>query len=137
MQSMRGTILTLPFSWYVCPRRTTGSADLRQVPSVNLVYQQAQFLESNLDHNIARACGAMGSDLWTKARWQTTFAENKVIVCTPEVLYQCLMHAFICIESINLLIFDEAHHPKKRHPYARQVCSSYVLIMGCSLLLES
>ncbi|ODH53084.1 hypothetical protein GX48_00618 [Paracoccidioides brasiliensis] len=42
-----------------------------------------------------------------------------IIVCTAEVLYQCLLHSFIQMEQINLLIFDEAHHTKKDHPYAR------------------
>lgn len=44
-----------------------------------------------------------------------------VIVCTAEILYQCLMHSFISIDQINLLIFDEAHHAKKNHAYARSV----------------
>ena len=29
------------------------------------------------------------------------------------------MHSFITINQINLLIFDEAHHAKKNHAYAR------------------
>jgi endoribonuclease Dicer len=61
----------------------------------------------------------MGCDLWAKSTWEKQFAENMVIVCTAEILYQCLMHSFITIDRINLLIFDEAHHAKKNHAYAR------------------
>ena len=48
------------------------------------------------------------------------------IVCTAEVLYQCLMHSFIAISQINLLIFDEAHHAKKNHAYARIIKDFYL-----------
>lgn len=91
-----------------------------QVDCVTLVFQQARVLECNLDQKIAHFCGEMGCDLWTKETWTQIFAENMVIVCTAEILYQCLMHSFISIEQINLLVFDEAHHTKKNHAYARQ-----------------
>lgn len=65
----------------------------------------------------------MGCDLWTKETWTKHFSENEVIVCTAEILNQCLMHSFLSINDINLLIFDEAHHTKKNHAYARSVSS--------------
>ena len=61
----------------------------------------------------------MGCDLWSKTVWDKHFEDNMVIVCTAEILYQCLMHSFISLDQINLLIFDEAHHAKKNHAYAR------------------
>lgn len=61
----------------------------------------------------------MGLDLWSKDIWMTYFTENMVIVCTADILYQCLLHSYIRMEDINLLIFDEAHHAKKEHAYAR------------------
>lgn len=76
-------------------------------------------LECNLDQKIERFCGDMGCDLWTKDIWDKYFRENMVIVCTADVLYQCLMHSFVSINQTNLLIFDEAHHAKKNHAYAR------------------
>ena len=66
----------------------------------------------------------MGCDLWVKATWTKHISENEVIVCTAEILNQCLMHSFISIDDINLLIFDEAHHTKKNHAYARLVSST-------------
>lgn len=94
-----------------------------QVTSVTLVFQQSAVLECNLDARVARFCGAMGTDLWAKETWDKHFKENQVIVCTAEVLLQCLMHSFISISRINLLVFDEAHHAKKNHAYAREVRS--------------
>ena len=89
------------------------------VDSVTLVFQQFAVLECNLDHKIERFCGEMGCDLWDKRTWEKHLKENMVIVCTAEILYQCLMHSFISLDQINLLIFDEAHHAKKNHSYAR------------------
>jgi endoribonuclease Dicer len=61
----------------------------------------------------------MGASLWEMKTWQDHFTHNMVIVCTAEVLVQCMMHNFISMSQINLLIFDEAHHAKNNHPYAR------------------
>lgn len=68
---------------------------------------------------IARICGADNTDHWHREKWTGLFSENKVIVCTAEILNQCLSHSYIGIKQINLLIFDEAHHAKKNHVYAR------------------
>ena len=100
-----------------------------QVDCVTLVFQQFAVLECNLDQKIERFCGEMRCDLWDKMTWNKYFKENMVIVCTAEVLYQCLMHSFITISQINLLIFDEAHHAKKNHSYAR---SSLPFATACS-----
>ncbi|KAF3003799.1 Dicer-like protein 1 [Curvularia kusanoi] len=89
------------------------------VDSVNLVFQQANVLRCGLDHGVEPVCGAMGASLWNKSTWEAIFTKNMVVVCTAEVLVQCLMHSFISIAQINLFIFDEAHHAKDNHPYAR------------------
>ena len=86
---------------------------------MTLVFQQFAVLECNLDHKIDRVCGDMNCDLWTKSVWDKHFHDNMAIVLTAEVLYNCLLHSFITIDQINLLIFDEAHHAKKNHSYAR------------------
>lgn len=87
--------------------------------SVTLVFQQAAVLYANIDQNIEKLCGAMGTDTWNRETWSRLFSENMIIVCTAEVLNQCLLHSFINMSQINILIFDEAHHAKKDHPYAR------------------
>lgn len=100
---------------------------------MTLVFQQFAVLESNLGHKIERFCGEMGCDLWSKETWKKHFTENLVIICTAEILYQCLMHSFIRIDQINLLIFDEAHHAKKNHAYARSVDEHHLFLM-CQLI---
>lgn len=38
---------------------------------------------------------------------------------TADVLHNCLTHGLIKMKDINLICFDEAHHAKKNHVYAR------------------
>lgn len=63
---------------------------------------------------------------WSKAFWEKELEKNEVIVCTAEILNLCLRHAYVRIDQINLLIFDEAHHTKKNHPYARIIKDHYL-----------
>ncbi|KAH1278426.1 Dicer-like protein 1 [Aspergillus fumigatus] len=95
------------------------------VDSVTLAYQQAAVLRNNIDQNVAHFFGAMGTDLWDKRTWDKHLQRNMVIVCTAEILNQCLLNSYVRMDQINLLIFDEAHHAKKDHPYARIIRDSY------------
>jgi endoribonuclease Dicer len=100
-------------------------ANAIQVDSVTLVFQQHAVLKANLDQPMDMFCGDMKTDLWSQKTWQKHFEKNMVIVCTAEVLRQCLHKSYISIERINLLIFDEAHHTKKSHPYASIIKDFY------------
>ena len=86
---------------------------------MTLVFQQTAVLKNNIDQPVTSLFGGMAVDLWSKDVWREHFRENMVIVCTADILQQCLLNAFISMEDINLLIFDEAHHAKKDHAYAR------------------
>jgi endoribonuclease Dicer len=101
------------------------------VSSVTLVYQQFSVLECNLDHKVARLCGADNIDRYNKAAWEKLFFENKVIVCTAEILFQCLSRSYITMKQINLLIFDEAHHAKQNHPFARFANTRFAPLQTC------
>lgn len=84
-----------------------------------LVYQQHAVLKANLDQEVEFLCGQMGTDLWDREVWDTYFKKSMAIVCTADVLHHCLLHAFVTMAQVNLLVFDEAHHAKNDHPYAR------------------
>jgi endoribonuclease Dicer len=88
------------------------------VASVTLVFQQFSVLECNLDHKVSRLCGSDNANK-DPQRWMKELHENKVIICTSEILFQALSFGYISMKQINLLIFDEAHHTKKNHSYAR------------------
>ncbi|KAK3110193.1 Dicer-like protein 1, partial [Teratosphaeriaceae sp. CCFEE 6253] len=110
-------------------RRANGAApkiSFFLTASVALASQQKSVLTANLDHNVAKVCGADGVDNWNKLKWAALFSDNKVIVATADVLHQCLAHSYISMKQINLLIFDEAHHAKKNHAYARIIKDFYL-----------
>lgn len=101
---------------------------------MQLVFQQHAVLKANLDQPMDMFCGEMGCDMWSKEHWEKVFSKNMVIVCTAEVLRQCLHRSFISMDQVNLLIFDEAHHAKKDHPYARIIKDFYAQKEPGSLL---
>jgi len=94
--------------------------------SIQLVLQQHAVLKANLDQPIKMFYGDIGRDLWSNEAWEKHCSENMVIVCTAEILRQCLHRSFVSMNQINLLIFDEAHHTKKDHPYARIIKDFYI-----------
>lgn len=96
------------------------------VNSVHLVRQQQRMLANNLPTVPEALHGGVKDDLWKRVEWDGLKAKNQAIVCTAEILNQCLMHSFVKMEEINLLVFDEAHHAKKGHPYARIIKDYYL-----------
>ncbi|KAK8028243.1 hypothetical protein PG991_005299 [Apiospora marii] len=89
------------------------------VDKVSLVAQQSAFLRRNLDYSVGDVSGEqLGNSGMKRDYCQNSLLTKEVIVCTAAILLDCLHHSFIQIEQINLLIFDEAHHAKKNHPYS-------------------
>lgn len=105
------------------------------VDKVALAYQQHAVLECNLGHSVAALTGDSVRYTWNKSFWAKQFTKNEVIVCTAEILNKCLQKGYIRISQISLLIFDEAHHTKKNHPYARIIKDYYAeeKTTGCRL----
>ncbi|QIW99706.1 hypothetical protein AMS68_005224 [Peltaster fructicola] len=89
------------------------------VPSVNLVLQQTAVLETNLAYAIGSYHGSLNVDNWSRETWLQIFNEHRVVVCTAEILRNCLDKSYIRMDQISLLVFDEAHHAKKDDPYAK------------------
>lgn len=96
------------------------------VDKVALAFQQQAVLDCNLAYSSAVFSGESVKYSWTRKFWASELAKHEVIVCTAEILKQLLQYAYIRIDQINLLIFDEAHHTKKSHPYARIIKDYYV-----------
>ncbi|KAI0161152.1 hypothetical protein GGR52DRAFT_563125 [Hypoxylon sp. FL1284] len=95
------------------------------VDKVALVFQQYEVLRANLDHPVQRFHGDLGGATLSHDFWKERLEGSMVIVCTAEILLSCLHHSFVHMEQINLLVFDEAHHTKKNHPYARIIKDFY------------
>ncbi|KAL9089736.1 MAG: hypothetical protein Q9159_002383 [Coniocarpon cinnabarinum] len=96
------------------------------VEKVALMWQQYDCLQANLHYDVAAVCGQENQQRQgNEHKWFQLLQSNDIIVCTAEILHQCLMRSFINMRNINLLIFDEAHHAKKSHPFARIMLEYY------------
>ncbi|KAL7800300.1 hypothetical protein V8C37DRAFT_414204 [Trichoderma ceciliae] len=96
------------------------------VEKVALCFQQHAVLTSNLEFPIGRFFGEMTGAVRSQEFWDKQFAENMAFVCTAQILLDLLACGFISMSQINLLVFDEAHHAKKNHPYARIIKDHYL-----------
>ena len=65
---------------------------------------------------------------WSKDYWANELDNCMVVVCTAAILQKLLAHSYLRIDQINLLIFDECHHAKKNHPYARIIKDFYMRV---------
>ncbi|KAF5021566.1 hypothetical protein F66182_6395 [Fusarium sp. NRRL 66182] len=101
------------------------------VEKVALCVQQHAVLDCNLgQYPVTKFTGNTTGLAKTEQYWNAQFSENMAVVCTAQILLDCLNNGFIGMSQINLLIFDEAHHAKKGHPYARIMKHHYFRHQG-------
>lgn len=88
------------------------------VPRVPLVEQQTTFLSSQLPLTVRGYYGAL-VDPWQHdpGKWSKEFEECDVMVMTPQVFLDAMLHAHWSMTQVALLVFDEAHHTRKNNPY--------------------
>ncbi|KAL7929378.1 hypothetical protein V8C35DRAFT_198857 [Trichoderma chlorosporum] len=96
------------------------------VEKVALCFQQHAVLTTNLEFPVGKFFGEMTGVVRSQEYWDRQFAENMAFVCTAQILLDVLACGFISMSQINLLVFDEAHHAKKNHPYARIIKDHYL-----------
>lgn len=86
------------------------------VNTVNLVEQQANYLEKFTNLIIGRYSGESRCDFWEKSEWEAEISKNQVLVMTAQILVNIIQHGYFDLERCNLLIFDECHHAVDDHP---------------------
>ena len=96
------------------------------VEKVALCVQQHRVLVDNLEYSIGIFHGDLAGKMNNREYWNAQFSESMAFVVTAQVLLDLLNNGFISIRQINLLVFDEAHHCKKSHPYARIIKGHYM-----------
>ncbi|KAI1769633.1 hypothetical protein GGR53DRAFT_473403 [Hypoxylon sp. FL1150] len=87
-------------------------------PTVALCQQQLNVLKSQIRAvQIKLLIGEDGIETWSDVRTWDEFLKNvRVVVSTYQVLLEAVVHAFVRLDRLSLLVFDEAHHCRGKHP---------------------
>ncbi|KAK2462688.1 hypothetical protein APHAL10511_005304 [Amanita phalloides] len=88
-------------------------------PTVTLCEQQRTVIKESLPVSVGYISGSMEPSQWKNASlWQEMLQTHRIMVSTPQVLLDALRHGYIVMgRDINLIVFDEAHHASRSHPY--------------------
>ncbi|XP_047150394.1 endoribonuclease Dicer homolog 2-like isoform X1 [Vigna umbellata] len=103
------------------------------VPQVVLVSQQAEVVKMHTDLKVGTYWGDMGVDYWDGATWKQETEKHEVLVMTPVILLNCLRHSFFKLNMIKVLIMDECHHARGKHPYACIMTEFYHHQLKCGI----
>ncbi|KAL2526233.1 Endoribonuclease Dicer2 [Abeliophyllum distichum] len=105
------------------------------VPAVVLVTQQGEAIATHTDLKVGMYYGELGVDYWDAATWKHEKDEHEVLVMTPAILLAALRHKFFSLDQIKVLIFDECHNARGKHPYAGIMMEFYHRQLGNVLQL--
>lgn len=90
---------------------SSGKISLFLVNLVPLVHQQATFLERNTSLKVGMLYGELNIDTAHKNHWDNLLnSDFNVVVCTARIALNAVMHAYLGLQDVNLIVFDEAHH---------------------------
>jgi ERCC4-related helicase/dsRNA-specific ribonuclease len=86
---------------------------------VPLVIQQCRYIQRVIKKagRVGVYYGDLGIDTWGEERWSEELANKRVMCMTAQVFLNALRHGVIDFETVALLVFDEAHHATKSHPF--------------------
>ncbi|KAL8397756.1 hypothetical protein RB594_004458 [Gaeumannomyces avenae] len=81
-------------------------------PTVTLCNQQFEVLRSQLPSiGVKILTGDDNVDSWSnQSIWDAVLFETRVVVCTYQILFDALSHSFVTLDTISLIVFDEAHN---------------------------
>lgn len=78
-------------------------------PTVTLCEQQSAVFNQHLpNYNVLVLSGQDDVDHWTEQSvWDAVLHNVRIVLSTHQVLYDALAHAFVKMDTLALLIFDE------------------------------
>ncbi|RLN16547.1 hypothetical protein C2845_PM02G11130 [Panicum miliaceum] len=117
------TMVAVMLARELARRARAGDAPRRIVvflaPTVHLVHQQFEVIREYTDLDAVECHGASGVGEWSARQWKEAIGTKEIVVMTPQILLDALRHAFLTMDVMSLLIFDECHHACGNHPYSQ------------------
>lgn len=72
-------------------------------------------------------CGHDGVDSWSEqAVWDAILLNVRIVVSTYQILADANAHAFVPLDSLSLIVIDEAHNCSGSHSIARMMAEAYL-----------
>jgi ERCC4-related helicase/dsRNA-specific ribonuclease len=84
---------------------------------VPLVIQQAKYIQRSSKLRVAVYHGEMDLSGLERENWAMECKRREVIVMTAQVFYNLLAKGYMSLRQFNMIIFDECHHTRKKHPF--------------------
>ena len=76
-------------------------------PKVVLAEQQFRRIRCQIPTSQARLISGIENDTWKPHTWKTVLGHARIVVSTYQILLDALDHAYLTINSLALIIFDE------------------------------
>jgi endoribonuclease Dicer len=113
-----------------------GKRSVFLVNSVFLAKQQKRAIEFHLPYRVASVTGDDNVDAFVRSDWHEILDKNEILVMTAQCFLDAVCRTFIKLQQINVIVFDECHHARKKHAY-RQIMQlgenfSHIKILGLS-----
>ncbi|KAL0940927.1 dicer-like protein 2 [Colletotrichum truncatum] len=96
-------------------------------PTVSLCAQQFEVLKSQIPSvQIKFLSGDDNVDSWSdQSLWDAVLLNVRVVVSTYQVLLDALSHAFVRLDRLSLIVFDEAHNCVGKSPGSKIMTNFY------------
>lgn len=95
-------------------------------PTVALCLQQYEVLRSQIPAVQAKVLrGADGVDHWSGQVWDSILQNVRIVVSTYQILLQVLIHAFVRLDSLALIVFDEGPIPARLKSKLSRISADY------------
>lgn len=86
------------------------------VDRMTLVFQQSRAFDEQYKPTLPsmQRCGQYVGDMRDSKNWQHEFATHEVMCFTAGLFRNLLLNEEISLENVTVLVFDEAHHVRKK-----------------------